>query len=102
VTVTGHTATTKSGKKRKFPFSRNYANCCKVDSKLFDDKGSISISKMLDACDRHQSDTKTHSERVLELDPKFNQVKATRIGLTAEQNPDVFALTTLSVKEESM
>src|ERR1700683_1422340 len=27
--VTRHTATTKSGEKRKFPFSQNYANCCK-------------------------------------------------------------------------
>jgi hypothetical protein len=74
----------------------------KVDSELFDDKGSLSISKMLDARDRHQSDTKTRSERVLELDPKFDQVKATRIALAAEQNPDVFALTALSVKEESV
>jgi hypothetical protein len=40
-------------------------------------------------------------ERVLELDPKFDQVKATRIALAAEQNPDVFVLTTLSVKEGS-
>jgi hypothetical protein len=40
-------------------------------------------------------------ECVLELDPKFDQVKATRIALAAEQNPDMFALTTLSVKEGS-
>jgi hypothetical protein len=72
----------------------------KVDSELFDDKGNLSISKMLDARDRHQSGTKTRSECVLELDPKFDQVKATKIALT-EQNPDVFTLTTLLVKEGS-
>jgi len=41
---------------------------------------------------------KTRSERVLELDTKFDQKKATAKTL-ADQNPDLFTLTTLLAKE---
>lgn len=70
-----------------------------VTSELFDDKGNLSISKMLDARDRHQSGTKTRSERTLVLDPKFDETKAAAKVLTNQE--DVFTLTTLSVKEGS-
>lgn len=76
------------------------ASILNVDSELFDDKGNLSISRMLDARDGHQSGTKTRSERTLVLDPKFDKAKVTAKAF-ADENPDVFTLTTLSVKEGS-
>lgn len=71
-----------------------------MDSGLFDDKEILSISRMLNARDGHQSGTKTCSEHTLVLDPKFDKAKATTKAL-ADDNPNVFTLTTLSVKEGS-
>ena len=68
-----------------------------VSSELFDDKGKLSISKMLDTRDCHQSGTKTCSERTLVLDPKFDETKAATKALTDQE--DVFMLMTLSMKE---
>jgi hypothetical protein len=72
----------------------------KVDSEILDGKGKLCLAKMLDTRDRHQSGTKTRSERVLELDVKFDRTKAATRSV-AGQNPDNFKLTTLSVKEGS-
>ena len=41
-----------------------------LEGKLFDDENKLSMAKMIEARDRHQSGTTTRSERVLELDPR--------------------------------
>lgn len=67
-----------------------------LKSDILNDDGSLSILKMLNSRDRHQSSTTTHSERVLAVDPKFNKEKT-----TANENPDIVKLVNLSVKEGS-
>jgi len=47
-----------------------------LESELFDSNRKISISKILDAHDHHQSGTMVRSEHVLELNVTFDKAKA--------------------------
>jgi hypothetical protein len=49
----------------------------KCHSDLLDDKGTVTITRMLDARRKLQSQTSTHSERTAELDAKFALRKVT-------------------------
>ena len=66
-----------------------------LESELFDNENKLSIAKMLEARDRHQSGTTIWSEHILELDPKFDKPRL------ITDDPDIVKLRTLSIKEGS-
>jgi hypothetical protein len=70
-----------------------------LKSELFNDCGNLSILKMLDSREMHQSGTSVQSKRVLAVDSKFDKGK----GKPVEDNTsdDVFKLSKLSVTEGS-
>ena len=69
-----------------------------LKSELFNDCGNLSILKMFDAREMHQSRTSVRSERVSAVDSKFDKGKGKPIGDTSD---DVFMLSKLSTKEGS-
>ena len=70
-----------------------------LKSDLFDDHGNLSILKMLDAREMHQSGTSVRSEHILAVDSKFDKGK--RKPVKDDTSDDVFKLSKLSVKEGS-
>jgi hypothetical protein len=70
-----------------------------LKSELLDDHGNLSILKMLDTWEMHQSGTSVRLERVLAVDFKFDKGKGKPVK--DNMSDDVFKLSKLSVKEGS-
>ena len=73
----------------------NVIDITEFKSQILDSFGKLSISKMLEACARHQSSTTTQSEHVIKLSVKFSTLAEGTSSEPGEETPK------MSIQEDS-